>query len=295
LLLAILLVTLVPILASATTNNINIMLANDPDNEKLSTNGWMNLDDGTISAIGYGAPSSHAKSQAQARLLARRAAIVDAQRNLAEAIKGVQVDSETTMQDLEIASDTVKTKVSAFIKGFTVANEQVLPDGSYQVTLQVKIGNGLSRIITQAKPMGNDPFPQPSREYVDTDQTAYTGVLIEARHLKVDPVWAPKIFIEGNENGNPIFGGYDYSVGFDYLNNTGLAGYIRSPKDIQAAENGNSRAGNNPVRVTALRTIHNNQDIVISQADADKILAANQKTDFLHSCAVAIICKRAGY
>lgn len=276
-------------------NPVNYTSLNNPDNEKISAKGWLNLGDGAISAVGYGVPSSKAKSPAQASLTAKRAAVVDAQRNLAEAIKGVQIDSETTLQELEVASDTVRSKVSAFISGYTIIDEQELANGAYRVTIQVRMGSGLNQLIQESRPQGNMSFPAPSSNYVDTDLNTYTGLLIEARHLKVDPVWAPKIFVEGKENGTPIFGGADYAVSFDYLNEVGLAGYLRAAADIQAADNGQSRAGSNPLKIKALRTINHNQDFVISQEDTDRLLAANQKFDFLHNSAVAIKCKRATY
>lgn len=46
------------------------------------------------------------------KLMARRAAIVDAQRNLLESIKGISVDSETTMENYIVTSDLVKTKIN---------------------------------------------------------------------------------------------------------------------------------------------------------------------------------------
>ena len=89
---------------SMTTGNITIPQANAAP----STANMMETD---IEAIGIGLPPDNTSS-VRAATLARRAAIVDAQRTLAEAIQGVRVDSETTMQDLSIASDTVKTQVS---------------------------------------------------------------------------------------------------------------------------------------------------------------------------------------
>ena len=74
---------------------------------------------GAITAEGFGTPPMGTYGS-KASIMARRAAIVDAQRNLAEQINGVQVDAETTVENFVISSDLVKTKVSALIKGAMV-------------------------------------------------------------------------------------------------------------------------------------------------------------------------------
>ena len=87
----------------------------------------------TITADGYGRypagmPVSIAKIQA------RRAAVVDAQRNLLESIKGVAIDSETTVENFMLKNDVIHSKVSGIIKGAQVISEEALPDG-YKVTV----------------------------------------------------------------------------------------------------------------------------------------------------------------
>ena len=52
-------------------------------------------------------------------------------------------------------------------------------------------------------------------------------------------------------------------------------------------ESGVNRAGSNPLKITA--NMVNNCDIVISDEDADKILLANQATNFLKNCLVVIV------
>lgn len=63
---------------------------------------------------------------ARGTALARRAAVVDAYRQLAETIKGVQIDAETSMRDLAIESDIVNTKIKALVKGARIVEETAM-------------------------------------------------------------------------------------------------------------------------------------------------------------------------
>ena len=106
---------------------------------------------GTITAEGFGTPPMGTYGS-KASIMARRAAIVDAQRNLAEQVSGVQVDAETTVENYVISSDLVKTKVSALIKGAVVVEEQMMPDGAYRVVMSMPMygTQGLASAIMPA-------------------------------------------------------------------------------------------------------------------------------------------------
>jgi hypothetical protein len=67
----------------------------------------------------------------------------------------------------------------------------------------------------------------------------------------------------------------------------GMVDYAPTPELVQAAENGQSRAGAKPIIVKAIGVAGNTScNVVISKADADKILAANQSNNFLKNLAV---------
>jgi hypothetical protein len=77
---------------------------------------------------------------AQKKLMARRAAIVDGYRQLAEAIKGVKITSTTTVKDFVTERDEIKAEMDSFvIRGAQVVAEQFLADGTYEVEMEVKM------------------------------------------------------------------------------------------------------------------------------------------------------------
>ena len=66
---------------------------------------------------------------------ARRAAVVDAYRSLAEQVKGVHITAETTIESQIISGDIIQAKVNAVIRGAEILSEEFKDDGSCVVTV----------------------------------------------------------------------------------------------------------------------------------------------------------------
>jgi hypothetical protein len=273
-----------PLIAVATTaTNVNQPAAAI---DQISSYGTIDWDQGFVEAPGFGVPSRLAKSPAQGRLMARRAAIVDAQRNLLEAVKGVKVDAESTVQNYESINDTIKTQLSGMIQGAKIVNEQLLADGTYQVTMRINLygQGGLTQIVNDAaKPAAPVPFPTPSTVYNPAVLPTYTGLVVDVTGLPIVRAMSPVIY---DDTGRPIYGHTNLNP--DYIVARGMMDYICTPEDSRTVELGQSRAGDSPIMVKALGLRDNNVNIIISQADADKILAANEQGNFLAKTAVCV-------
>jgi hypothetical protein len=79
------------------------------------------------------------KNKSQARLMARRGAIVIAQRNLLEIVKGVDVVGETKVEDMIATYDYIYTRVEGRIKGARQIGEAIERDGTIEVTLRMPL------------------------------------------------------------------------------------------------------------------------------------------------------------
>ena len=116
-------VTLLPVVSGAAEPNASVTISSSGNNVVgTELRGVMNWDRGVVQAIGIGVPPAQIGSQAQANAMSRRAAIVDAYRNLLEAVGEVRVDAMTTVKNFELEKDIVKTRISGIIQGAKIVN-----------------------------------------------------------------------------------------------------------------------------------------------------------------------------
>ena len=238
---------------------------------------------GVITATGTGIPTT-GTSGAQARILARRAAIADAYRQLLETTQGVQVDAETTVEMMMVTSDVIRTKVSGIIKGAQIVSENITPDGGYEVTMQIGMfGSGSLADAVIERPAEIVPFPapqptMPSQPTVTvTISGGYTGVVIDCRGLGLNPGMSPVI---KDASGTKLYG--HTNINPDYVIQHGMASYAH---DMGMA----SRAGSNPLVIKAVSLADHNANPVISIDDGNRMLLENNSGGFLSQTAVVFL------
>lgn len=256
----------------------------------------------TVKGMGIGNPALSV-NPTHASMMARRAAVADAYRHLAEMVMGVQVDAETTVEMMMLKSDIVKTRVSAVIKGAQVVSEQALPDGGYEVTMQMPLfgDNGLSKAV-MTPPPAIEPFPQPAPEVIPSmpadSQTGgsvgvttiggggnspmsaiggYTGLIIDCSGLDLNCVMSPVV---KNVKGVKLYG--HENLNYDLVVRDGMVNY--------ATDRGMAgRAGSNPLVIKAQRLEDHNANPVVSEEDGSRILIENSATGFLNKTAVVFL------
>ena len=91
-----------------------------------------------ITVTGQGVAPSFASSPAQAYALAKRAAMADAYRIIAERVKGVKIQGKDTIKNMAIKSSVINTQVSAMIKNAVVV-ETTFQNGICEVEMEVNI------------------------------------------------------------------------------------------------------------------------------------------------------------
>ena len=117
----------------------------------------------TVTGTGFAPDGDY--NPTRSKLLARRAAIDEAYRQLAEIVYGVKVTGETTVSEMTLVSDIIKTRVEASIKGARQISEREIGDGGYEVTMQMPLfgkSSSLAGVVLE-KPAAKIPFPAPVR------------------------------------------------------------------------------------------------------------------------------------
>lgn len=92
----------------------------------------------TVSAKGLGVAPVNTISPAQALALAKRAAVVDAYRQLGEKMYGIRIDAKDTIRDMASRSSVVKTRLQAVIKNAEIVDE-TYNNGLYEITMELKL------------------------------------------------------------------------------------------------------------------------------------------------------------
>lgn len=183
---------------------------------------WSN---GVVRAKGTGFPSGNMPA-VQGKLMAKRAAMSDAYRNMAEMVNAIQVTSETTVKNFITESDEIHTRVQAFIQGALVVDEKQNDDGSYEVTMEAPVYG----VGSLADFLLNDVAKKSSQySYVTGDEMEagkYTGLLIDARGVEIKPSLAPAVF---NTNAEIV---YDASMLDSSAYAQGVAAFVEGGDDV---------------------------------------------------------------
>lgn len=91
-----------------------------------------------VSVTGQGVAPMNTSSPAQAYALAKRAAVADAYRLIAEKVKGVRVDGQDTIKNMMVKRSTVRTSVNAMVRNANIV-ETVFKEGLCEVEMEILI------------------------------------------------------------------------------------------------------------------------------------------------------------
>ncbi len=105
---------------------------------------------GKIRATGFGIPPEQTANESIRKAMARRAALADAQRNLLRIIEQIRIDADTNVKTA-MADKNFASRITGFIKGYTVVSERELENGKAEIILELPLNGpaGLSKYLIQ--------------------------------------------------------------------------------------------------------------------------------------------------
>ncbi|MCW8895221.1 MAG: LPP20 family lipoprotein [Sulfurimonas sp.] len=93
-----------------------------------------------ISVTGQGVAPMNTSSPAQAYALAKRAAIADAYRAIAEKVKGVRIDGQDLIKNMMVKRSTIRTSVKAMVRNANIV-ETTFKEGLCEVEMEIVISH----------------------------------------------------------------------------------------------------------------------------------------------------------
>jgi hypothetical protein len=268
--------------------------------------GEVNWVDGYVSAMGSGAVAPKG-NMAQMRPMARRAAVADAYRNLLETIKGVKVDSSTTVENFMVTQDIIKTQVEGVVKNTKLFKEnfEPQPDGSILATVEVRLcitSCSGQRSLVEALNIDqrNDPpsvpqkqlqevpvaeVPKPPAEYkivYDSSQPV-TGIVFSLEGRMFERVLLPVVVAE--EIGDSLVTVYSAKRVSPSVIRT--YGTVRYADSIEQARS-NERLGKNVMIIPASKITKENMIVVKGEAARLIKETTSHGNDYLSEAKVVI-------
>lgn len=212
---------------------------------------------------------------------ARRVAEIMARRALAEQIGELHINSTSTVKqsiDGRELDDRVTASVQKILEGSQVTVTRQ-PDGSFRAVARLPVfgGNSLANAIMPTNVQVED-FPKPKFTNIESGSLSenYTGLIVNCSGQNLSTAIAPAIKLA---DGTEI---YSFkNIPRQIAVGKGLVAYTES------SDSGIQRAGNNPLIIQA--QFVDGCDAIVSDEDADKILAANQLSKFLDNCSVVFV------
>jgi hypothetical protein len=243
-------------------------------------NGTINWSTGNISAIGKASPEDNTKISHESVLGAARA---DANRGIIEILKRIKINNTLSVDDYASKNDIIlagmeKTARDAIISklyytsalSVEIMVETSMFGGFLQLVLPEEIRQ-VTRISTEIRGENNKII----------GENLYTGLIIDARELDVEPVLNPLIVSEqGHDIYSSVFISREFAV------QKGVCKYLCSMdqalKDI--------RVGKHPLVFKGLR-IEAKPDtaIVIRMSDYLLLEKATERHTFLRECRIIIV------
>jgi hypothetical protein len=232
------------------------------------------------------------RTPAQRENMAKRAAVVTAQRAVAEYLGGFAIAGGKLVRDSTVESELIRSSVSAFVKGAQVVFQEYDKDSDSAIAvIKISLRGPTGFASTIYEHMGKDPV---LKKVVATDNPVfklapavldqiYDGLIIDATEQNFRPALINRIV---TSKGEVI---YDPAkISQKVLVEQGCGEYTNRIDKARAALEG--RGVKNPLVLKASGAV-SSTDLQINDEDALTVFSADRKNPFFAAAKVAFVLK----
>jgi len=253
-------------------------------------NGYIDWTNGLVTATGHAAPEINTEGKAVSMPGSARACAI---RNLIAILRQIKISGNLTVGEYASTHDAILAGIEKIAQDARIRNQLYTSALDVDVRVAVQLHGGFLQLVLpdhirqipriSSEPKQGAPDPVNSIPPAAVGARPYTGLVVDARALNLEPVLYPTIVSEqGREIYSSVFVSREFAV------QNGVCAYVC---DMDQAL-GSDRAGVNPLVVKALRkTGDKTGAIVMRMADAKTLDRATERHTFLKECRVIVVVK----
>ncbi len=242
--------------------------------------GAVNWSTGKITAIGKASPEDNREGSHESVPGSARA---DANRKIIEILKQIKINPALTVDEYASKNDIILAGMEKTARDAIISKQYYTSALAVEIMIEISMFGGFLQLVLPEEIL-QIPKISPIIQHENIKVTGgnlYTGLIIDARGLSIEPVLNPVIV---SEQGHDIYSFVFISREFAVQN--GVCKYLCSMD--QALED--KRTGRHPLVLTGLRKQEKpDAAIVISMPDYRLLEKATERHTFLKECRVIIV------
>jgi len=119
-----------------------------------------------VTATGYAALTTNKRlSKSQARIMTLRSSMLDAYRNLSERVYGLKIDGSSSLSNMVLQNDELRTYVDAYLVGAKVVSQREHEDGTFETVVEMALQENFRQCVSSSQNGTTDPSCQMSSGY----------------------------------------------------------------------------------------------------------------------------------
>lgn len=141
-------------------------IGNDSSNGYAQQNGALNANNTIavikqepiiVTATGYAAMMTNKRlTKSQARIMTLRSSMLDAYRNLSERVYGLKIDGSSSLSNMVMQNDELRTYVDAYLVGAKVVSQREHEDGTFETIVEMALQENFRQCLSSSN-IQSDP------------------------------------------------------------------------------------------------------------------------------------------